>query len=281
MPKNFETERTRNWRTSDLTPEDETTIGHVEDFGCSIIHIDKNSAGPGWSFTLGVFDTTGEPEIIVVGLRKDTAHHLLNEAAKLLRSGIDLTRGRHKDLIGDVECEFRPLDPKWARHLMGWTNWYYRGEEYPVLQAVYPDLQNRFPEDEGFNSRFEQPLMQPNRPMTRIEEDFWASADPDSSLFDWKFPNPPHTGVYISKAVHEGIERVTYVYHDFDNDWQFLGDSMSESGGVLVCFHHPIDADPSLKELVDLPIGWYAERSNPNEPWSRAEHPPENESDKE
>jgi hypothetical protein len=276
MTKRFETERTRQWRETALSAEDESTISHVETFGCSIIHIDKSSAGPGWSFTLGVYDTAGKPEIIAVGLKEKTVHHLLNEAAKLLRAGVDLTTGRHKDLIGNVECEFRPLDPKWTRHLMCWTNWYYRGEDYPVLQAVYPDLENNFPEDEGFDQNFAQPLMQPNAPMTRTEEDFWASADPESSLFNWPFPDPPHTGVYLSKAVHSGAESITYVSHDVDDGaWQFLGDTMIKSGGVLVCFHHPIDSDPTLKELADLPVGWYAERTKPGEPWIRAEHPQE------
>ncbi len=52
--------------------------------------------------------------------------------------------------------------------------------------------------------------------------------------------------------------------HELDGDWQFLGDSMS--GGALAvvsCFHHPIDSDPSLKELADLPLGWWAERARP------------------
>jgi len=106
--------------------------------------------------------------------------------------------------------------------------------------------------------------------MACVDEDFWASADPKSSLFDWKFADPPHTGVYLSKSVHEGAERITYVSHDEeDGAWQFLGDSMSESGGVLACFHHPIDSDPTLKELADLPLGWYAERAEPDAPWIR------------
>jgi len=65
---------------------------------------------------------------------------------------------------------------------MGWAIWYYGGTDFPVLQAVYPDLENRFPEDEGFDKAFEQPLMQPDVPMTRVGIDFWASADPTSSL---------------------------------------------------------------------------------------------------
>ena len=59
--------------------------------------------------------------------------------------------------------------------------------------------------------------------------------------------------------------------HDEDDGaWQFLGDSMSDGGGPIVsCFHHPIDNDPSLSELADLPLGWAAERAKPGEPWTR------------
>ncbi len=64
------------------------------------------------------------------------------------------------------------------------------------------------------------------------------------------------------QTVQIGTEPVTYVSHDAeDGAWQFLGDSMSDGGDpVISCFHHPIDRDPSLAELADLPLGWYAER---------------------
>lgn len=164
---------------------------------------------------------------------------------------------------------------------MNWAIWYYDGSDFPVLQAVYPDLENRFPEDEAFDKTFQQPLMQPNAPMTTVEDDFWASTDPESSLFNWKFPDPPHTGVYLSKTVHNGIEPVTYVSHDVeDGAWQFLGDSMTDGGDpVISCFHHPIDRDPSLTELADLPLGWYAEREGVEEPWIRKQDMPDNSSE--
>ena len=101
-----------------------------------------------------------------------------------------------------------------------------------------------------------------------------AMGDRDQFV-DWKFQDPPHTGVYLSKAVHEGVEPVTYVSHDADDGaWQFLGDTMSQSGCVLSCFHHPIDNDPSLSELADLPLGWWAEREAPGKPWQRGQHEP-------
>lgn len=274
--KNFETDRTRQFRSRVLDEEDERTISHIEEFGCSIVLVRSTTSGPGWSYTAGVYDTSGSPEIITVGLKEETAQSLLNEAARQLRAGTNLSKGRHRDMLGEVECEFRPVDPKWVQHLMGWGHWYYDGWDFPVLQAVYPDLENRFPGEPGFDQHFAQPLMQPAISKTAVENDFWASADPESSLFNWKFPDPPHTRVYLSKTVQNGAEPVTYVSHDADDGaWQFLGDSMTDSGGVLSCFHHPIDNDPSLAELADLPLGWYAERSKPGEPWIRKQREPE------
>ena len=272
--RKFETARTCQLRAGDLNEHDEGTISNIEKFGCSVVSV-KSDGGRafGWSYTIGVFDTCGKPDLIAVGLDPKVAHSCLNEAVRRQRTGNDLTQGRQNDLIGNVDCEFRPVDPKWVKHLMNWANWYYGRSDYPVLQAIYPDLQNRFSEDNGFNTHFEQPLMQPGAPMTRVEDDFWASQDPKSSLFSWKFSDPPHTGAYLSKAVHTGVEPVTYVSHDEDDGaWQFLGESMIDSGGVLVCLHHPLDSDPTLTELADLPVGWWAERSKPGEPWIRFKH---------
>ncbi len=272
---NFQTARTRQFRACALSKEDERTISHIEEFGCSVVNVTRTKYGLGWSYAVGVFDTSGKPEIITVGLLPETAHFTLNEAAKLQRAGVDLTTGRHRDVIGKVDCEFRPVARTWVEHLMGWALWYYDSDDFPVVQAVYPDLQNRFPEDEGFDKSFEQPLMQPNASASRAENDFWASADPKSSLFNWKFPDDPHARVFLSETVNSGTEPVIYVSHDVeDGAWQFLGDSMSDGGGpVISCLHHPIDRDPSLVELADLPLGWYAVRGGVGEPWTRKRQP--------
>jgi Domain of unknown function (DUF4262) len=269
--QSFATERTAVFRRTALDERDQKTISDIETFGCTIIHITPTATGPSWSYTIGIFDTCGRPEIIAIGLKQQTAHFLLNEAARRLRKGIDLSSGRHRGMVGEVDCEFRPVDPKWMEHLMGWANWYYGDAPYPTLQAVYPDMENRFPEDAGFDESFQQPLLLPNRLYTNVEHDFWAAADPASSLFNWKFPDPPHTQVFLSASVHSGSELVTYVSRDIeDGAWQFLGDSMS--GGqppVVSCFHHPIDKDRSLEDLADLSLGWWAKRTAPGQPWIR------------
>ena len=111
--KNFETARTRRLRESVLGTEDERTVGNIEEFGCSVVNVSSTNHGLGWSYTIGIFDTCGKPEIITVGLPPETAHFALNEAANLMRASADLTKGRHLDIVGRVEREFRPVDQKW------------------------------------------------------------------------------------------------------------------------------------------------------------------------
>jgi hypothetical protein len=266
----FETNRTRHWRSTELNATDAKTIAKIEEHGCFVLTVGNGTHRElNYTYTIGIYDTCGKPDLITAGLHHEVAHSCLNEAANRLRAGVDLTNGRLAGLIGNVDCEFRPVDPKWVARLMNWANWYYDGTDYPVLQAIYPDLKNRFPGDEGFDAHFDQPLMQPGAPMRHIEEDFWNGTDRSSSLFNWKFEEGPHTTVYVSKNVNAGVEPITFVYHDPEGDWQFTGNTGIDSGGVAVCFHHPIDDDPTLKELADLPTGWCAQRNERGAHWQR------------
>jgi len=274
--KNYETERTRRWRGTGLHPTDEKTISAIETHGCFIISVGRECRNNLlWTYSIGVYDTSGKPDFITVGLPPKTAHHCLNEAARRERSGVDLSVGRHSEMIGNVECEFRPVDPKWVGRLMNWANWYYGGTNYPVLQIIYPDLENRFPEEPGFNSRFAQPFLQPGAPFGELEREFWISIDDAERFPNWRFEDKPHMKVFISETVSRGEEFVTYVSHDAeDGAWQFLGDSMMDGGGpVLECLHAMVEKDPTLVELADLPKGWYAERESPAHAWERAEAP--------
>jgi len=278
-PRIYSTKRTRAWRSREIKPHFTKAIDIIEQFGCQVMGVTGTSVSPTFSYTTGLYDTCGKPELITVGLPPDVAHSALNYAVELMERGVDLTVGRHKDLIGDVECEFRPVDSKWLHQVMLRTDWFYEGADVPVLQLIYPDLENRFQdEDDSFTEFFRQPLLSGEIEEGTIAYDFWASHNAESSLSRWKFPDSPHTGAYLSNTVDAGEEAVTYVSHDSDGDWQFLGDKMNEGGDpVLSCLHHPVDRDRSLEELHDLPLGWYATRETPTSSWERFEHPPEDE----
>ncbi|HTM18649.1 MAG TPA: DUF4262 domain-containing protein [Terracidiphilus sp.] len=279
LNKKFATERSKYLRTAELTKTDEWAIDQIEEHGCALISVGRDcNEDFSWTYSLGIYDTCGQPELITVGLPFEVAKFCLNEAARRMCAGVDLTKERQKELISNVDCELRLVAPKWVERLMNFANWYNDGVEYPALQIIYPDLQNRFQWERSFESRFVQPLLQPGTPLTPIDHQFWDSIGTNEERFsDWKFPDKPHTKAFISKALQENKEWITYVTHDLsDGAWQILGETGIESGGPeLACLHHMVEKDPTLAELADLPKGWYAERVAPGRPWERFEHEPE------
>jgi hypothetical protein len=60
-----------------------------------------------------------------------------------------------------------------------------------------------------------------------------------------------------------------------DGDWQLLcgGSHEPGEGPHLVGLNHLLDRDPSLRELLDLPRDWEAERVTEGDPWERRPSP--------
>jgi len=172
--RRYVTPRTSMWRTRSIAQHFVETIDKIEEFGCYNLSVFSNDGPLPFTYSTGIYDTTSKPELIAVGLPPNVAHHALLYAFELMEGGVDLTHGRHKDVLGDVECEFRVVDPKWLHHTMLRTNWFYEGAEVPALQIVYPDLQNRFEGEAGFDSRFGQPNLSTGSPMRKLELDLWS-----------------------------------------------------------------------------------------------------------
>ena len=169
----FTTRRTRKWLATNPGDDFQPILKNIEKFGCHIMQVKGTSTTPGWSYSIGLYDTARQPEIIAVGMPQALAVSSINKAANLLREGVNLTTGRHANLITSREAEFRPADPKWVDRLMGRALWYYEDELPPTLQLIYPDLNNRFQYEADFDERFRQPLLQSDAPQTSKEEALW------------------------------------------------------------------------------------------------------------
>ena len=141
-------------RETTLEADEWKLVDDIEKYGCHVIHVKPQQPIPGWSYTIGLYETLQQPELIVVGMKQDLAHYLLNEAARRMKLGLRLAGGhREKELLENVECEFKKVEQRWAKHVMGYALWFYGEDEFPVFQCVNPDLNNRFPWDDGSTRR--------------------------------------------------------------------------------------------------------------------------------
>jgi hypothetical protein len=95
-------------------------------------------------------------------------------------------------------------------------------------------------------------------------------------FLDWPFAVPIETAAFTTAPVLECREPVRLVSHDDDGDWQFLCDTTVETtDGRVICLGCALERDESLREIADLPQGWYATRERVGDPWVRAPRPPE------
>ncbi|MDN5201960.1 DUF2199 domain-containing protein [Fulvivirgaceae bacterium BMA10] len=86
-----------------------------------------------------------------------------------------------------------------------------------------------------------------------------------------KFSIPMNTGVYTTKFVMHGSSTITFISHELDGDWQFMGDEPVgnyQETGMLVSLEELIKKDNSITQVADLPIGYQATRKAKNEDWS-------------
>jgi hypothetical protein len=74
--------------------------------------------------------------------------------------------------------------------------------------------------------------------------------------------------VFLMRDVFLG-RPILSVYHESDGDWQYLtdGDATRENA-QLVHQSHVYKLDPSIRELHSMPLGTWATRAAPGEPWS-------------
>ena len=87
-----------------------------------------------------------------------------------------------------------------------------------------------------------------------------------------KFQEADDTAVFTTKYIVRDKKPITYVTHDEeDGAWQFFSSDEFdnyEEVAMIVGLGTIVAIDPTLVELADLPVGYYAVRDKVNEKWS-------------
>ncbi|MFD4431172.1 hypothetical protein [Nocardia sp. NPDC058497] len=69
--------------------------------------------------------------------------------------------------------------------------------------------------------------------------------------------------------VFEQQEPILHVGHDEDGWWQLIGSSHAGPGGKIGHLWHAIDEDPTLQDVLDLPVGSRATREGVARMWTK------------
>ncbi len=143
--------------TDNDSPTHRKLLQDIEDNGVHIVHVPADDDGPAFTFTVGLWHSFEQPEVIVFGLQQEVAADLLNALADEAAEGKTfLADSRHEGLLVGYPLRFLEV-PKdqYAGHF-GMALWAYEGDDFPGVQMVWPDKQGRWPWEPGLREGFAQ-----------------------------------------------------------------------------------------------------------------------------
>jgi hypothetical protein len=139
-----------------LDDHEKDFVSNIREHGWFRTSVFAEDGHVGFSYTTGLWLTLGFPEIIVFSLKTETAHSILWDVFRDVKSGKRPPIGKPTDIFANMDGVLFPVDHEhYAEHL-GWSRWFYGGDDFPCLQLVWPDTRGVFPWQPGAEERFRE-----------------------------------------------------------------------------------------------------------------------------
>ena len=147
---------------SNISDSKKKILNNVAEFGWHVIKVLEDDDGPGFGYSIGLFKTFSHPEILIVGLKLDLIHSIINDIGESIRSGANFTpRSFHSNLIDGFDCYFTQVKPEFYEQYVGQALWYYGNSNFPLIQCIYPTVKGIYPWQEAWpeNIKDLQPIL--------------------------------------------------------------------------------------------------------------------------
>jgi hypothetical protein len=123
-----------------LDPHEKKFVAAIREHGWFGTNVFAEGGQPNFTYTTGFWVTS------------ETAHSVFWGIFRELKTGITppmLTRS--SDLLGNHDAYLFPVQKVQYREYLGWSRWFYAGDEFPCSQLVWPDRDGRFPWEPTFD----------------------------------------------------------------------------------------------------------------------------------
>ena len=105
-----------------MDPGEKKALEDIEKYGCHILHILEESDLPRFTYSIGIEKSTGQPELIVTGLKRDLGHWMINEYNARVRDGETFEQdGFYGGFLEDFQVTFKLVEKKHYDEYFGWA----------------------------------------------------------------------------------------------------------------------------------------------------------------
>jgi hypothetical protein len=116
---------------------------------------------PLYSYTVGLFETFGHPEVVLSGLNMELAQTLLNDIGNAVAQGVRREPEElYDDILSGYPCLFKAVPVTVYEQYFGRALVFYGETTFPVLQCLWPDSLKRFRGDFGYDQSNQEILFE-------------------------------------------------------------------------------------------------------------------------
>ena len=110
---------------------------------------------PGFSYTTGFWLSAQIPEVVIFSSKNSIAHDVFWDMFRQSKAGEKYPIGqRTNQLFANLPAYLFPVAKKHYQEYLGFSRWFYGGDDFPCLQLVWPDREGIFPWEQGFDESF-------------------------------------------------------------------------------------------------------------------------------
>jgi hypothetical protein len=134
-----------------LSKGDASFLEIIDKYGWHVMtvapRVDSQDKQEWFSYSTGLYARFQQPEVIIFGLDNETASGMVNEIGSGFKAGRKFSIGTDcEDIFADgVLCQFKEVHSSWYPEYVGFSQWFYEGEYFPLWQCFWPDDSGFFP----------------------------------------------------------------------------------------------------------------------------------------
>lgn len=125
-----------------------------------MVRVRAGEGEPGYAYSIGLWRTFGQPELVVFGLPPATLQAMIERLAARIREGARFAAGDRTDAaLDDCLCAFREVPGRFHASHIGYAARFYGDSGFTVLQCAWPDRDGHYPWEKEFDEALRR--MQP------------------------------------------------------------------------------------------------------------------------
>ncbi|EWH08602.1 hypothetical protein DS2_16689 [Catenovulum agarivorans DS-2] len=154
-----------------MDKQDQKALNDIEEYGCHIINVMEGDNEPSFTYSIGINQKQNKPDLIIVGLKRELAHSIVNNYKDRLLAGETFETGQYySDFLGGFDVFFIEVDKSHYKEYLGWGLWLNNGDDFKMLQLIWPTTDGVWPWDSDKSEFYEwaQPILNDAGELSKI-----------------------------------------------------------------------------------------------------------------